>query len=116
VTPIAVSDGSVFAAALAWLQDTLLGSVATSIAIVAFVVIGLQLMSGRIHQRRAIEVVLGCFIIFGASSIASGLITALHGEGEQPPPTSPLSPTQPVAALPPAPVYDPYAGAAVPPR
>jgi hypothetical protein len=111
----------VFAAAIEWLEGTLLGTVATTIAIVAVASIGFLLMTGRINVRRASQVVFGCFILFGASTIASGIMNAVSGTVEMPeaaaspsqPPAYPtVAPAQSVKAIP----YDPYAGAAMPPR
>ena len=109
-------------AALAWLQGTLLGTVATTVAIIAIAAVGFLMLTGRIDVRRAAQVVLGCFIIFGASTIAGGIIGALQGGGGEPatarsaPPSPPALP--PAAAVPQASQspYDPYAGAAVPQR
>ena len=109
-------------AALAWLQGTLLGTVATTVAIIAIAAVGFLMLTGRIDVRRAAQVVLGCFIIFGASTIAGGIIGALQGGGGEPatarsaPPPPPALP--PAAAVPQASQspYDPYAGAAVPQR
>ncbi|HYU96191.1 MAG TPA: TrbC/VirB2 family protein [Sphingomicrobium sp.] len=108
-------------AALAWLQGTLLGTVATTVAIVAVAAVGFLMLTGRIDVRRAAQVVLGCFIIFGASTIAGGIIGALQG-GDGEPATARAAPPPP-ALPPPAALqqasqspYDPYAGAAVPQR
>jgi type IV secretory pathway VirB2 component (pilin) len=109
------------ASAVSWLDGALLGSMATIIAIIAVASLGMLLMAGRVHSRRAMEVVLGCFIIFGASSIAAGLLSILNssdregGPQPSPPPASVSAPAvtqSPVTTAP----YDPYAGAAVPPR
>jgi type IV secretory pathway VirB2 component (pilin) len=109
---------SVFASAIDWLEGTLLGSFATALAAIVIASIGLLLFAGRIPTRRAIEVVFGCFILFGASSIASGIMRGLSGSADRPDILQTLPPPRPVEA----PVrtartpYDPYAGTAVPPR
>lgn len=59
-------------AAANWLEGTLLGSVATAIAVIAVACVGLAMLTGRTDVRRAAHVLFGCFIIFGASTIASG--------------------------------------------
>ena len=105
-------------AAMQWLQATLLGSLATSIAIIAVASTGFLLMSGRMGVRRGAQVIFGCFILFGASSIAAGILRVTDGrsssvEASPTQPTSPLIP--PPAATKPIP-YDPYAGAALPTR
>lgn len=59
-------------AALGWLQRALLGSIATTAAIIGVTSAGYLMLIVRIEVRRAIQVVFGCFILFGASSIAQG--------------------------------------------
>jgi hypothetical protein len=104
-----------------WLQGALLGSIATTVAVIAVASVGFLMLSGRIDIRRAAQVVIGCFIIFGASMIARGIIGGANSlDGQQvsaaqatPPPVSPPPPAP--TSLPPK-AYDPYAGAAVPPQ
>jgi type IV secretory pathway VirB2 component (pilin) len=117
----APAGASVFAAAVQWLQGTLLGTVATTVAIIAVASIGFLLLSGRIDLRRGAQVVFGCFILFGASTIAGGIVHvaadaegAVPAETAPPPPQAYLEPasTGPIKAVP----YDPYAGAALPTR
>jgi type IV secretory pathway VirB2 component (pilin) len=106
-------------AALGWLEGTLLGTVATTIAIIAVASVGFLMLTGRIDVRRAGQVVFGCFIIFGASTIARGIIGMASGaspdlaQAQPPPPVVPQPPAYPQASSTP---YDPYAGAALPPR
>lgn len=59
--------------AITWLQNTLLGTVATVIAIIAVATVGFMMLTGRINWRYGATVVLGCFILFGASSIVAGI-------------------------------------------
>lgn len=104
--------------AVQWLEGVVLGSIATSVALIAVASVGLMLLIGRLPIRRGGHVLLGCFILFGASTIAHGIrdASAYVTESEVPvamaaPGPSPLeSPTSP------PPPYDPYAGAAVPAR
>jgi type IV secretion system protein VirB2 len=56
-----------------WVQGTLLGTVATVIAVIAVAVVGLLMLSGRINWRYGAIVILGCFILFGAASIVAGI-------------------------------------------
>ena len=58
--------------AVGWLKDALLGSVATAVAVIAVASLGYLMLTGRIDVRRAVQVVFGCFILFGASSIRPG--------------------------------------------
>lgn len=109
------------ASALGWISGSLLGAVAITIAIVAVAAIGLMMLAGRIEVRRAMQVILGCFIVFGASTIAAGIQAAILGHASAvqseninlPPYYPPAAPPPPRSV--PA-VTDPYAGAAVPSR
>lgn len=66
----------VIVGAARWLQGTLLGSVATVVAVIAVAVVGLLMLSGRINWRHGAVVILGCFILFGAASIVAGIQSA----------------------------------------
>ena len=59
--------------ALAWIQGTLLGTVATTVAVIAVASVGLLMLTGRINWRLGATVVIGLFILFGASSIVGGI-------------------------------------------
>jgi type IV secretory pathway VirB2 component (pilin) len=115
------------AAAIGWLQGTLLGTVATTLAVIAVAAVGMMMLTGRINLRRGASVVFGCFILFGASSIAGGIQSAVAAADfgsaplpalyqppvEAPPPAAVESP--PTPAKPPA-QNDPFAGASIPNR
>jgi type IV secretion system protein VirB2 len=60
-------------AALSWVQGTLLGTVATSAAVIAIAIVGFLMLSGRMEWRRGVIVIVGAFIIFGAVSIVAGI-------------------------------------------
>ncbi|WP_084238477.1 TrbC/VirB2 family protein [Sphingomonas asaccharolytica] len=115
------AGSSVLVAAISWLQDVLLGTVATSIAVIAVAAIGFGMLTGRVNIRHGATVILGCFILFGASTIVNGLRYAASGVGGDTappvvvvaPPPPPPPHVQPTGV--PAP-YDPYAGASVPIR
>lgn len=67
--------------ALQWVQGTLLGNLATTAAVIAVAVVGLMMLTGRIEWRRGLTVIVGCFIVFGAVAIVSGIrsvATGLH--------------------------------------
>ena len=120
VEPLALADptgSSALTTAAFWVQQAMLGTVATLVAIIAVAVIGLLMMTGRIDWRRGATVVVGCFVLFGAPVIAAGLYRVANGQADD------VVATEPVAVPPPAPLpqpaasaYDPYAGAAVPVR
>lgn len=63
-------------AALAWLQGTLLGHVATTVAVIAVAMVGFLMLGGRLNWRLGATVIVGCFILFGASAIVSGIQSA----------------------------------------
>ena len=64
-------------AALKWLEGTLLGNVATSISVIAVAFIGFLMLTGRMNWRFGATVVVGCFILFGATAIVAGIQTAV---------------------------------------
>nr|WP_116237418.1 TrbC/VirB2 family protein [Parasphingopyxis lamellibrachiae] len=64
---------SVLLTAASWIEGTLLGALATIVAVLAVAGIGLLMLQGRLVLRDGARVLIGCFILFGASSIASGL-------------------------------------------
>ncbi|HEX8668033.1 MAG TPA: TrbC/VirB2 family protein [Allosphingosinicella sp.] len=116
LTPYSGEPGGAIGAAVAWLQGVLLGTVATSIAIIAIASLGFMMLSGRIEMRRVGEVILGCFIIFGAASIASGIRSLswqLAAAPHVPPPPIYQAAPAPVPPAAPPSAYDPYAGASV---
>ena len=60
-------------AAVHWLQGTLLGTVATVVAVIAVASVGFLMLTGRINWRYGATVIIGCFILFGAASIVAGI-------------------------------------------
>ncbi len=60
-------------AALGWLQGTLLGNVATAIAVMAVAAVGFMMLTGRMNWRFGATVIIGLFILFGASTIVAGI-------------------------------------------
>jgi type IV secretory pathway VirB2 component (pilin) len=105
---------SVLVAAVSWLEGTLLGTIATTVAIVAVSWVGMLMLAGRVDIRRGLTVVAGCFVIFGAASIVAGLRSFTGGEQlASAPPVPPVAPP-PVPQPGPPRSADPYAGASVP--
>lgn len=110
---------SVIFAATDWVQGTLLGTLATVIAVIAVAAIGLLMLSGRVGGRRGVTVLLGCFVLFGAPVVALGFRGTVGGvevdyaDRAVPMPEFPLVAPR---ALPQQKIdsFDPYAGAAVP--
>jgi type IV secretion system protein VirB2 len=115
---------SVLAAAVRWLEGTLLGTAATSVAVISVAAVGLMMLAGRIDLRRAMTVIAGCFILFGAAAIAAGIQAVAGLAGTAPAAAEPDFSPSPLAALPPPPPPqparpanpDPLAGATVPNR
>lgn len=66
-------------AALSWLQGTLLGNVATAVAVMAVAAVGFMMLSGRLNWRFGATVIIGVFILFGAGAIVSGIQSAAVG-------------------------------------
>lgn len=114
-------------AAVSWIEQTMLGSIATSIAVIAVAVVGLMMLRGQLQARRGIIVVVGCFVLFGAPVLAAG-IRGIATSVLPPPPVIPAPPPPepmpfvppPMPMMPPPPPppsnEDPYAGASVPAR
>ena len=67
------AGSGVLVSAVQWLQGTLLGTLATVVAVIAVAVVGLMMLTGRINWRYGVTVILGCFILFGAASIVAGI-------------------------------------------
>jgi type IV secretory pathway VirB2 component (pilin) len=114
-------------AAVSWVQATLLGTVATVVATIAVAALGFMMLSGRLPVRQGLTAILGCFILFGASTAAGGIrdaVARIGGGGDlvqwtPPPPSLPrqaVTPAPPPAPAPPPRNADPFAGAAVPSR
>lgn len=67
------AGSGVLVAAVRWFQGTLLGTVATVVAIIAVASVGFMMLTGRINWRYGITVIFGCFILFGAAGIVAGI-------------------------------------------
>lgn len=66
-------------AALGWLQGTLMGNVATAVAVMAVAAVGFMMLTGRMNWRFGATVIIGCFILFGAGAIVTGIQSAAVG-------------------------------------
>ena len=67
--------------AVDWLQGTLLGNVATAVAVIAVASVGYMMLTGRMNWRHGASVILGCFILFGAAAIVAGIRSVAAGAG-----------------------------------
>ncbi len=65
--------------AMAWIQGTLLGSVATAVAVIAVASVGLLMLTGRMNWRFGATVVIGLFILFGSAAIVGGIKGVAEG-------------------------------------
>lgn len=69
----------VIVGAMYWLQGTLLGTVATVVAVIAVASVGFMMLTGRMNWRHGAVVILGAFILFGAVSIVAGIRAVAMG-------------------------------------
>jgi type IV secretion system protein VirB2 len=67
---------SALLAGVMWLQGSLMGNVATAVAVMAVAAVGFMMLTGRLNWRYGATVILGCFILFGATTIVSGIRAA----------------------------------------
>lgn len=65
--------------AVSWLQGTLLGNVATAVAVIAVAAVGFMMLTGRVNWRYGATVVVGLFVLFGAGSIVGGIRSVAGG-------------------------------------
>jgi type IV secretion system protein VirB2 len=73
------AGSGVILGAVNWVQGTLLGAVATSVAVIAVAGCGFMMLTGRMNWRYGGMVILGTFILFGASAIVGGIRSAATG-------------------------------------
>ena len=64
--------------ALDWIQGTLMGRVATSVAVIAVAMVGFMMLTGRMNWRYGATVIIGVFILFGAATIVAGIQQMAH--------------------------------------
>lgn len=56
--------------AVGWIGQMLFGTLAVTLCVLAVAFVGLTMLSGRMPLRRALNVVIGSFILLGAPAIA----------------------------------------------
>lgn len=105
-------DNSALTSAGLWIAHLMSGQLATTVAILGIAALGLAMLAGQIRWRRGVEVILGAFVIVGASNLANGALVPWSTDAIEP--RTPVA--FPAVSFPPPPpaVYDPYAGASVP--
>ncbi|MFA6112796.1 MAG: TrbC/VirB2 family protein [Sphingomonas sp.] len=112
---ILAQEPSAIVAGVMWVRDALLGTVATSVAVICVAAIGYEFLAGRVPVRRTVTILLGCFVLLGAPHIAAALSalamrepsSALVGR-ESAVPLSVMSPRGSARSTPDP--FDPYAG------
>lgn len=62
--------------AVRWVQESALGPIATGVAVIAVAVVGFMMLTGRMNWKHGITVIIGCFVLFGATAIVAGIQTA----------------------------------------
>jgi type IV secretion system protein VirB2 len=65
--------GDPITGALQWMQNILLGPVATSLAVMAVAGVGFMMLTGRMNWRYGGTVIIGVFIIFGAPRLVASI-------------------------------------------
>lgn len=66
-------EDSTLLTAISWIEGLLTGTLATMVAVIAVAALGFLLLQGRLVVRDGLRVLAGCFILFGASAIVSGI-------------------------------------------
>lgn len=56
-----------------WLGGLLAGELVSALCIVAIAMLGVLMLGGRLPVRTGLKVVIGCFLLLGASLVAGGL-------------------------------------------
>ncbi|GLK45535.1 MULTISPECIES: TrbC/VirB2 family protein [Novosphingobium] len=106
--------GGALVGAIGWIAEIMTGPLATIVATLAVATLGLALLQGRLSMRHGAQVILGCFILFGAPFIAMELVrVAPHGIRAQAVFSASNQQMPDIPAVP-QPNPDPYAGASVP--
>jgi type IV secretory pathway VirB2 component (pilin) len=72
------AGSSPISGALNWIQGTLMGQVATTVAVIAVAMVGFMMLTGRMNWKYGATVIVGCFILFGAATIVAGIQSAAH--------------------------------------
>ena len=96
-----------------WLAETATGQLALIVATIAVASVGFTMLDGRLDWRRGVRVLLGCFLLFGATSISAAFLQF----GQNAPALAESSSTsseETVTALPKQ-VDDPWAAASLKP-
>lgn len=114
-TQIPMTQAGSLPTAVEWVEQLLIGSLGTSIAVLAIAMLGCAMLLGRVRIGDGLRTIFGCFLLFGAPIVGQSLLgmTQRIGSGTITPVTSaedlptarPKSPV-PVGTNP----FDPYQG------
>ncbi len=114
---VPANGDSTLLAAARWLEGLVHGPMAYSLAVIAVAGVGFMMLSGRLAVRRGLLIALGCFVLFGAPTIAKGLIASARSVAGANEPSGQIIETVSPSRSPPVPAQvqtdDPYAGASV---
>lgn len=69
----ATGGGNPLVDAMVWMQNILLGPIATSLAVMAVAGVGFMMLTGRMNWRYGGTVIVGVFIIFGAPRLVNSI-------------------------------------------
>lgn len=94
------------------IADSMLAEVVPALCVIGVALLGFSMLTGRFPIRRGISVVIGCFLLLGAPSLATSLVAMINQSETASVASLPPPPPMPDARkdLPPA-TEDPYAGA-----
>jgi type IV secretory pathway VirB2 component (pilin) len=94
VARLETAEQSSLTAPITWLVDLSTGQIAVIVATIAVAVVGLLMLDGRLDWRHGASVLLGCFLLFGASAISSAFVDFSKNAENSPnlPPESAVAP------------------------
>lgn len=69
----AIAQSNPILGAVTWIKDTLMGPVATTVAVIAVAMVGFMMLTGRMNWKHGAIVILGLFILFGAPHIVDSI-------------------------------------------
>lgn len=101
--------------ASSWVVGAISGSLATALCVVAVALVGVLMLRGRLAVKDGAMLVVGCFVLFGASTLAAALMS-VGEDASYASARAPIGPAAYAPELPPPPPpvqYDPYAGASI---
>ena len=60
--------------AVEWVEQLLIGSLGTSIAVLAIAMLGFAMLLGRVRIGDGLRTIFGCFLLFGAPIVGQSLL------------------------------------------